>query len=101
MAETGPTGPGQHPRFHEDLVGLDPHDPEACAFAEHLDRMERCRPNFTVEASIDGVADFADSSNRLGGLRWWIAAFLATLIIVGVIVAAWDIVERALLWLAE
>jgi hypothetical protein len=99
MAEFGPTGPGPHPRFHEDLVGLDPFDPEARAFAEHLDRMERCGPNFTVEASISGVADFADSSNRLGGLRWWISVLVVALIILGVLVAAWDIVSLTLQWL--
>src|SRR5882757_5475377 len=98
MAEFGPTGPGPHPRFHEDLVGLDPFDPEARAFAEHLDRMERCGPNFTVEASISGVADFADSSNRLGGLRWWISVLVVALIFLGVLVAAWDIVSLTLQW---
>jgi hypothetical protein len=99
MADFGPTGPGPHPRFHEDLVGLDPFDPEARAFAEHLDRMERCGPNFTVEASLSGVADFADSSNRLGGLRWWISVLVVALIILGVLVAAWDIVSLTLQWL--
>lgn len=99
MADFGPTGPGPHPRFHEDLVGLDPFDPEARAFAEHLDRMERCGPNFTVEASLSGVADFADSSNRLGGLRWWISVLVVALIILGVLVAAWDIVSLTIQWL--
>jgi hypothetical protein len=99
MADIGPSGPGQHPRFHEDLVGLDPQDPEARAFAEHLDRVERCGPTFTVEASISGVADFAESSNRLGGLRWWASVALVCLIVTGVIVAAWDIIGRAFVWL--
>jgi hypothetical protein len=100
MAAYGPSGPDQNPRFGEDLVGLDPLDPEARAFAEHLDRMERCGPTFTVEASINGVADFAESSNRLGGLRYWVSVAVVCLIIIGVIVAAWDIVMRALAWLA-
>jgi hypothetical protein len=99
MAEIGPTGWGPHPRFHEDLVGLDPFDPEARAFAEHLDRIERCGPNFTIEASISGVADFAESSNRLGGLRWWASVALVVLIIFGVLVAAWDIIGHAITWL--
>jgi|SRR5215217_5706044 len=90
-----------HPRFHEDLIGLDPADPEAQAFASHLDRIEKCEPSFTVESSINGVADFADSSNRLGGLKWWIAAFVVGLIMIGVIVACWDIVVRAATWLSE
>jgi hypothetical protein len=100
MAAYGPSVPGQNPRFREDLVGLDPLDPEARAFAEHLDRIERCGPTYTVEASINGVADFAESSNRLGGLRYWASVGLVSLIIIGVIVAAWDIVIRALTWLA-
>ena len=65
MADNGASLPGQNPRFHEDLVGLDPYDPEALAFAEHLDRIERSGPNYTIEAALDGVSDFADSSNRL------------------------------------
>ncbi|WP_020671917.1 hypothetical protein [Amycolatopsis nigrescens] len=101
MADTGCTGPNQSPRFQEDLVGLDPQDPEAQAFAAHLDRIERCEPAFTVEASINGVADFAESSNRLGGLRYWLAAVVVTLIMVGVIVASWDILVRAVQWLSE
>src|SRR3979409_1456364 len=83
MAESGPSLPDRHPRFHEDLVGLDPYDPDARAFAEHLDRIERCGPNYTVEAALDGVADFADSSNRLGGLRYWGSALIVVLIVSG------------------
>lgn len=101
MAENGASLPGRHPRFHEDLVGLDPYDPDARAFAEHLDRIERCGPNYTVEAALDGVADFAESSNRLGGLRYWVSALLVVLIVLGVIVTAWDIVVHALAWLAS
>ncbi|MDT7799731.1 MAG: hypothetical protein QOI78_3164 [Actinomycetota bacterium] len=100
MAESGASPPGGNPRFHEDLVGLDPFDPEARAFAEHLDRIERSGPNYTIEAALDGVADFADSSNRLGGLRYWVSALIVVLIVLGVIVAAWDIVVHALAWLA-
>ncbi|WP_246271547.1 hypothetical protein [Amycolatopsis acididurans] len=84
----------------EDLAGLDPDDPEVRAFAAHLDRMRRCEPGFTVESSLHKVADFADSSNRAGGLTWWVAATVAALIVFGVIVASWDIVVRALHWLA-
>jgi hypothetical protein len=91
----------RNPRFDEDLIGLDPDDPEAQAFAEHLDRMERCEPGFTIEASLDRVADFADSSTRAGGLRWWTAALVAVLIVFGVVVASWDIIVRALQWLTE
>ncbi|EIE99594.1 hypothetical protein [Saccharomonospora glauca] len=99
MAEN--PGAERHPRFDDDLVGLDPDDPEARAFAEHLDRMQRCEPTFTVEGSLRGVADFAEGSNRASGLRWWIAALIACLIIVGVLVSAWDIVVDLLAWLAR
>lgn len=93
------TDPARHHRFDEDLIGLDPADPEARAFAEHLDRMERCGPAFTVEASLEGVAEFADSSHRATGLRWWLAALIATLIVFGVVVSSWDIITRAIQWL--
>jgi hypothetical protein len=93
--------PKNNPRFQDDLIGLDPDDPEAQAFASHLDRIEKCEPGFTVEASIKGVADFADSSNRLGGLKWWVAAFVVSLIMIGTAIACWDIVVRAMTWLSE
>lgn len=87
----GRFGPeGTERRFTEDLVGLDPNDPEARAFAEHLDRMERNRPGFTVEGSLGGVQDFADSANRMGGHRRMTAMLLIGLILLGVAVAAWD-----------
>lgn len=92
--------PARNHRFDEDLVGLDPRDPEARAFAAHLDRMQRCEPAFTIEASLNGVAEFADASNRTGGLRWWLAATIAALIVLGVIVSSWDIVVRAVEWLS-
>ena len=98
MAETDPA---RNPRFAEDLIGLDPYDPEAQAFAAHLDRIERCAPGFTVEASLDRVAEFADSSNRATGLRWWLAATVAALIVFGVVYGSWDIIVRALHWLAQ
>jgi hypothetical protein len=91
----------RNPRFDEDLIGLDPADPEAQAFAAHLDRMQRCEPGFTIEASLSRVADFAESSSRAGGLRYWVAALVATLIVFGVVVSSWDIIVRALQWLAE
>ncbi|WP_396287633.1 hypothetical protein [Amycolatopsis sp. PS_44_ISF1] len=99
MAESAAVPPGWNPRFHEDLVGLDPHDPEARAFAAHLDRMEHTGPTFTVEACLDQVGDFADSSNRLGGLRYWVSALIVVLIVFGVIVTAWDIVAHAITFL--
>lgn len=101
MAESGAVQPGWNPRFHEDLVGLDPYDPEARAFAAHLDRMERTGPTFTVEACLDQVSDFADSSSRAGGLRYWVSALIAALIVLGVIVTAWQIVTHAIAFLTR
>ena len=86
-------------RFDDDLVGLDPDDPEARAFAAHLDRMERIRPMFTVEGELAGVGDFAESANRAGGLRRWTALLLVTLILLGagfVIYEALEVVLRIL-----
>lgn len=85
-------------RFSDDLVGLDPDDPEARAFAAHLDRMERSRPSFTVEGALDGIADFADSSNRIGGERRVLARLVVLLILLGVLVGAWYVVAGLLGW---
>ncbi|HKS49332.1 MAG TPA: hypothetical protein VJT49_30335 [Amycolatopsis sp.] len=93
--------PARNHRFDEDLIGLDPSDPEAQAFAAHLDRMERCEPTFTIEASLHGVAEFADSSNRASGLKWWLAVAVAALIVLGVLVSSWDIIVRAVAWLSQ
>lgn len=90
MADRRAQPPGPHPRFGDDLVGLDPDDPDARAFAEHLDRMERSGPGFTVEASLQGVADFAESSNRLGGSKHRLAALVVVLILLGVLLGAWQ-----------
>jgi len=78
-------------RFRDDLIGLDPDDPEARAFAEHLDRVERSYPGYTVEGYLSGVSDFADSANRLGGHRRLTAVILVGLILLGVLVTAWDV----------
>ncbi|GAB3375485.1 hypothetical protein [Amycolatopsis echigonensis] len=101
MAENGALPPGWNPRFHEDLVGLDPYDPEARAFAAHLDRMERTGPTFTVEACLDQVADFAESSSRTGGLRYWVSALVAVLIVLGLLVTAWDIALHTVAFLSR
>jgi hypothetical protein len=97
----GENDPARHRRFDDDLIGLDPHDPDVQAFAEHLDRMERAEPAFTIEASLDRVRDFAEASNRASGLRWWLAAIVAALIVLGVAVSAWDIIVRAIAWLSQ
>ncbi|MCE3554609.1 hypothetical protein LWC33_24525 [Pseudonocardia sp. RS11V-5] len=72
-------------RFDDELVGLDPDDPEARAFAQHLDRMQHDRPSFTVEGYLDGVRDFADSANRAQGGRYWAAVLVVVLLLVGVV----------------
>lgn len=77
-------------RFDDDLIGLDPDDPEARAFAEHLERQQRVHPSFTVEGYITDMGDFAGSANRLGGHRKLMATLLTLLILLGVVVAAWD-----------
>ena len=75
------------PRFDDELVGLDPDDPEARAFAAHLDRMQRV-PSCTVEGYIRGVGDFAEAANRLHGSRGTAGRALACLLL---LIALWVI----------
>jgi hypothetical protein len=83
--------PGPRGRFADDLIGLDPDDPEAQAFAAHLDRMEHTRPPaFTVEGALAGVNDFAESANRADGGRRLAAVVIVGLILLGVILVIWD-----------
>ncbi|MBP2473466.1 hypothetical protein JOF53_002338 [Crossiella equi] len=77
----GPPG-----RFGEDLVGLDPHDPEAQAFARHLDKIEHTGKPYTVEGALKGVSEFADSAARTGGHRRLTALIMIVLILLGVVV---------------
>ena len=77
-------------RFDDDLLGLDPDDPEAQAFAAHLDRMQRQGPTFTVEGYLDGVRTFADSANRAEGGRRWAAVVLVGLLLVVVAYVVFD-----------
>jgi hypothetical protein len=74
--------PERSPRFDDELLGLDPDDPDAQAFAAHLDRMQQQRPAFTVEGYLDGVRTFADSANRAEGGRRWAAVLLVALLLV-------------------
>jgi hypothetical protein len=76
-------------KFQEELIGLDPHDPETKAFAEHLDRMKRERPGYTVEGYLEGVQDFADSANRTTGHQRLVAVLVVGLILLGVILTIW------------
>lgn len=92
MAPTGhggePGGPSR--RFTDDLVGLDPQDPEVQAFAAHLDRMEQPNSRATVEGMLEGVEDFAQCANRTGGHRRAVVLMVVTLILVGVVVTIWN-----------
>ncbi|HEX7303140.1 hypothetical protein [Lentzea sp.] len=76
-------------QFEEELIGLDPHDPETKAFAAHLDRMKRQGPGYTVEGYLDGVRDFADSANRTTGHQRLVAVIVVGLILLGVILTIW------------
>jgi hypothetical protein len=88
-------------QFDDELVGLDPNDPEAQAFAAHLDRQQRVRSGYTVEGYLSDMGDFADSANRLGGHHKLMAGILVLLILLGVTITAWDAVVfvfTTLLW---
>ncbi|MBV8542629.1 MAG: hypothetical protein JO063_05150 [Pseudonocardiales bacterium] len=77
-------------RLDDDLVGLDRDDPEVRAFSEHLDRLYRQRPGFTVESYLSGVSDFAESANRAQGSRRAAAVLVVALILLGVAVTLWE-----------
>jgi hypothetical protein len=97
MAARGPDEPEPRPgsrQFEDELLGLDPDEPEAREFAAHLDRMQRQHPACTVEGYLDGVRDFADSANRAQGARRWAAVLLVALLLVG---ALW-VVGKALVF---
>ncbi|MCA1186126.1 MULTISPECIES: hypothetical protein [unclassified Saccharopolyspora] len=92
MAPAGHDPDAPRDRFADDLVGLDPHDPEARAFAEHLDRMERPGSKATVEGMLTGVDDFARCANRTQGHRRVVVVFVVLLILLGVGVTVWNAV---------
>ena len=85
-----PDRPGRSRQFDDELLGLDPDDPEAQAFAAHLDRMQRERPAFTVEGYLDGVRDFADSANRAEGGRRWAAVLVVLLLLAVAAYIVWE-----------
>ncbi len=76
-------------QIQEELVGLDPHDPETQAFAQHLGRMKRERPGYTVEGYLDGVGDFADSANRTTGHRRLMAVIVVGLLLLAAVLTIW------------
>jgi hypothetical protein len=87
---SGPERPARSSRFDDELLGLDPDDPEAQAFAAHLDRMQRQRPAFTVEGYLAGVSEFADSANRARGPRRWAAVLVVALLLAVAAYLVWD-----------
>ncbi|RJQ81855.1 hypothetical protein D5S17_04015 [Pseudonocardiaceae bacterium YIM PH 21723] len=72
-------------RFVDDLIGLDPQDPEVKAFAQHLDRIEKPPPPNTVEGYIDSTADFASGIRRARGLLKLAGVVVVLLILLGVL----------------
>jgi hypothetical protein len=76
--------------IEDELIGLDPDDPETRAFAEHLGRMRCERPGFTVEGYLGGVSDFADSANRAQGGRRLGAVVLVLLLLTVVVYLVMD-----------
>lgn len=85
--------PDRSRQFDDELVGLDPADPEARAFAAHLDRMQRERPSFTVEGYLAGVSEFADSANRAEGERRWGAVIVVLLLLAVSAFLVWDVLH--------
>lgn len=104
MAVNGTQDPDDDPRrrdplaekLEDELLGLDPDDPETRAFAEHLRRQQQVHPSFTVEGYLSDMTDFAASANRLGGHRKLMASILVLLILLGVTVAVWDALMYAI-----
>jgi hypothetical protein len=76
-------------RLDDELIGLDPNDPEVQAFSAHLARVHLRRPSFTVEGYLSGISDFADSANRSEGLRRVAAVLVVSLILLGVAITFW------------
>jgi hypothetical protein len=74
----------------DELIGLDPDDPETRAFAEHLRRMQTPTNSYTVEGYIRGFGEFANSANRANGHRRLMAVILVGLLLIGVLYAVWE-----------
>jgi hypothetical protein len=87
-----PAGDAQERRrLDDELIGLDREDPEVQAFSEHLARLHRQRPGFTVEGYLSGIRDFAESANRAAGLRRLAAVLVVLLILLGVAFTIWEL----------
>jgi len=77
-------------RLDDELIGLDRNDPEVQAFSEHLARIHRLRPGFTVEGYLSGVTDFAESANRAQGPRRAAAVLVVALLLLAAAFAVWE-----------
>jgi hypothetical protein len=89
--DEGPADPTGRTDFVEnELIGLDPDDPETRAFAAHLRRMRTPTNAYTVEGYLRGVGEFANSANRAVGHRRLTAVILVSLLLLGVLYAAWQ-----------
>jgi hypothetical protein len=51
--------------------------------------MQQQPPSFTIEGTVAGVSQFADSANRAGGLRRLTAVVVVGLILLGVLISVW------------
>ncbi|MGH3435481.1 MAG: hypothetical protein ACRDRN_03350 [Sciscionella sp.] len=82
--------PERHEEIPDELIGLDPDDPETKAFAEHLLRMRNTHANYTVEGYLANFGEFANSANRADGHRRLMAIILVSLLLLGVLYAVWE-----------
>ena len=77
-------------RFDDELIGLDRDDPEAQAFAAHLDRMQRSTRRSPWRATSTTSARFVDSVHRAQGERWFAAVAVVLLLLAVAAFAIWD-----------
>jgi hypothetical protein len=85
-----PDPPDDELNVADELIGLDPDDPETRAFADHLRRMQTPTNSFTVEGYVRGFSEFANSANRANGHRRLTAVILVGLLLLGVGWAVWQ-----------
>ena len=76
--------------IEDELIGLDPDDPETRAFAEHLRRMQAPSNSFTVEGYLRGFGEVANSANRANGNNKLTTLILVGLLLLGVVWAVWQ-----------
>lgn len=88
------TNTGRRRELPEDMLGLDPDDPETQAFAEHMERMRTVHPNYTVEGYLNNVGEFANSANRALGHRRLMAVIVVSLVLLGLGYAAYLALEE-------